>query len=773
MYRQIISTRTHLCHIVPAGDMAESRFRRRSSWVWVTVMTLVVATKLLLVKGEPPDGLAKGSLRRSSWSSFNNRNTLQKQRGNTNVAPHVVPQNERNFKDGPPWEPGKKNFESTTDVVAGDLKNQDAQQALKNEHTHQEKLLNVRVKRQIDMGTSVHSTPISQATTASSVSEEDTPRDNSVTPNITSPFEPEQNDSNYDYNDYHDYIYHDYHDANNTHTLKLLAFTRRLFLCEYVYSAIYKEYTNFTEAGVSYGNTSLSLVTDETFMNICLPLLRMYNGSCHEKDSITICDSEDIAFLHPQDCQEPSSDDLYFQQLLFATLVEEDDVCFQAVCEGSLRVVEREVEGVLVRLISPNTTSCHKYLQEYYQEQLNETMVLHRTRNRYWPCCFPGYDVLWIGEPESLAAVVKDWSYLPSHCRFGEGFLVLMVMCVVMGGMLGNLLLVTVLMRRDHHGTPTTIINISFALASLLLSCVVLAPSLYNHLSLINSDYSLQTPSTDVDEVDDGFQVFSAVVMSLCSIITLVNMFALSLERFLLAIEFVQWKNVITRPRVKGFVIVSWTLSLLVSLVLGANWDGRFVILRYSFDKLPFGVSPEGTEIKLPAVTVSMGILFLLTGVLSVQYVRNYRKKRERIAAELDNLGELSSDQSGDQSHHVTVTMIFMAISSIYSALMGGLACLLHLSALRFAHVELVRYLCWWVFLGASTWNSWLFVLPSQEFRSDAAAVLKMLVPSRIWDKAIRWYHCTPRGANVQLVHRRREIVRRKRHLPGTRYNVC
>lgn len=555
---------------------------------------------------------------------------------------------------------------------------------------------------------------------------------------------------------YTDNFYNIYLDYNDYPLYKKISYTRVLFFCEYIFSAVYGEYSNFTDTVISYDNSSLAIITDQHFMDLCLPLyIAHYESYCIEKKLITICSPEEIAFLHNHGCQRPSSEDVSFEKLLASTLLEEDEVCFQGVCRGSVRVVERVAGDALVLLISPDVFhsyngSCYKYVRKLYDLEDIESEGLYLTRNRHWPTCFPWYDVLWKVEPETLG-MVRTWSYLPLRCRVTEGVLVALVMMIVVSGLTGNVLVVAVMIREHHLGEPSNILRTSLAIADLFVCLFVLLPSLDAHLSFMD-DRNVESPwwkhAVVSDEVasqqeasgagvviDGGFWLFSALVLSSCSCISLLNLFALSLERFSLKSKVIQYKVVFTRQRARVFVAMTWMLSVLGSLALTYSEDGTRA-LWYPFYKLPLGVSPRGLETVLPAFVVSiLGLVCLLTVVLSVLALHNYKKEMARRTGNLREFGETDVDQSTESSIQIITIMILMTISLLFSASLAAVALLLHIAAVSVAHMELVGYLCWWGFLAASSWNPWLYNMPSQSFRKEATALIKVLLPKRLTEQ--------------------------------------
>ncbi|KAG7157831.1 uncharacterized protein LOC121879576 [Homarus americanus] len=772
----------------------------RHRWKYLAGITLVVATVAILILTKSLSEVTRGFHEKSHKSSDDSPDAHPSrlvQEGGGGRSGDVLNTrfgNVRAFKDGGGGRSNRmESLKFQVDFVADDDEDKDAERTRKvGSFVTEKQSLSFNLRQQLDPETS--SRP--PTTTYTSIAVEGSYSNDSVDLGSDSNYTTGMNNPTDDV--YPDYEYYYDDEDNILPTLREISFTRTLFFCEYIYSAMYGEYTNFTDTVIPYGNASLSVVSDEKFLNVCLPFyLRFNTGECEKKNRITVCQSDEIAFLHPHGCWRPSSDDVLFEKLLAATLLQEDEVCFQAVCDGSFRVVERVVQGILVLLISPHTTqganaSCYKYVQEYYAGGPFGSEAVYMTKNIYWSSCFIEYDVLWTREPEPLG-LVRAWSYLPPQCRAGESLLVTLVVCVVVSGVTGNILVLVVTARGGHRGEPSNLFRTSLALADLILCLFVLLPSLNVQLSIIDGkmldpqfhnqyDNIKETPhltgtrSTRI-VVDGGYQLFSAMLTSSCSIISLLTLFALSFERFIVTVKSIQRKILFTRPRVQGFIVTTWATSLLTVLAL-MHSDGGNVALWYSFYKLSFGVSPQGLRVTLPTVMAILGIVCLLTVVFSLLAVCRYTIQKARKAAEMRELGETDLDQSKEKPIGVLTIMVLMTIFFVFSTTLAFVASVLQLSAASVPRVELVCYLCWWGFLAAASWNPWLYHLPSQHFRHDVIAIITSLVPRSMRDQSWlrslipqRWRKDTSPsdGVDIELNTVKKKSKKSTKTLPGMR----
>lgn len=576
----------------------------------------------------------------------------------------------------------------------------------------------------------------------------------------TSPAPVSSSPEDYEYDYDHD------HDAH-FHAYPNITFTRILFWCEYLFSARFGSYSGLVHT-MLFRNTSIFVVGEERFVHLC----REYHihRKCEEKPFITSCLGDDVVFLHDHGCTKPSPHDAYFDVLLAATLLEDDEACFEAVCGGEVRVVMREVEGLTVHLFSPVTQhgACHKYLLPYYPAQDRLTLTI---RNVHWPSCFAGYEVVWSLEPGSDGGggggVIKTWSYLPPHCRALEHVLAVVVGLVVVGGVAGNVLVLVLCAWRGHFTEPSTVLCVSTAAAELLVCVFVLAPALHAHLRPMHDEAPADGSSLKVsggagtrrlldvglEEVEGGFLMFSAHVLNTGLAVSLPTVLLLALEQSLAGTGW-SLQEELTWRRTRGFVVASWSVGVLLSLALvhggGAFW--------YSFYKLPLAVPPGRAGMVLTGAAVVLGAVVGMTVV--VFFVSIWRTLK------------------GGAVRRRLILEIAKAFLHVVTAGTGVAALMLPLGGTSVPRLELAHFLCWWGFLSSVCWHPWLLCLPRRDVRGAVMALvgerrhpwLERLLALGSWvgDAATPSPPPSPRPPSPP----RHKLApgRRHRYLPGVRY---
>lgn len=566
--------------------------------------------------------------------------------------------------------------------------------------------------------------------------------------------------------EYEDYEY-DYDLDAHFHTHGNITFTRILFWCEYLFSARFGSYSGLVHS-MPFRNTSIFVAGEERFVRLC----RAYhaNRQCEEKPFITSCLRDDVVFLHDHGCTRPSPHDAYFEVLLAATLLEEDEACFQAVCGGEVRVVRQEVDGLIAHLFSPVTQhrACHKYLLPHYPALDRLTWTV---RNVYWASCFAGYEVVWSRQPGSDGGsgggVVKTWSYLPPHCRASEHVLAAVVGLVVVGGVAGNVLVLAVCAWRGRFTEPSTVLRVSMAAAELLVCVFVLAPALHAHLTPMKSEVAAEGSAPDVsggahtrrllhvglEEVAGGFPMFSVHVLNTGLAASLASSLLLALERSLAGTGW-SLQEELTWRRTRGFVVASWSVGVLLSMALvyggGAFW--------YSFYKLPLAVPPGRAGMVLTGATVILGAVVGMTVVMVfISLWRMFRAGavRRRLVLEITK-----------------------AVLHVVTAGAGAAALMLPLDGTSVPHLELAHFLCWWGFLSSLCWHPWLLCLSRRDVRAAVMTLAgerrhpwleRLLAPgSWVGDAATPSPPPSPRPPPPP----RHKLApgRRHRYLPGVRY---
>ncbi|ROT74221.1 hypothetical protein C7M84_007292 [Penaeus vannamei] len=326
-------------------------------------------------------------------------------------------------------------------------------------------------------------------------------------------------------------------------------FSRIIYLCEYVFSAIYGSYDKLPTTWVKHNNASLLVVSEPRFVAVCEPFLRRYD-TCEARFPVTVCEAENVTFLHPTSCKRPSLEDVYFEKLLVVMRLEQDDPCFHAVCNGLLRVVDRVVNGVLVRLVSPDgagevgNTSCHRHIQELFLTPKGEPFAF-RARNFQWPFCFAGYHVLWAEDPRPRG-LVPMWDFLPVQCRAVEVGLSLFSLLNACFGVTGNIVVIVRfafsvwILRRTQ--TRPDFLRVQWLRAFPVVSWAV---SLMTTLLLMHDDTGSTGTWASFSKLPFGLSQISLsisfpIVMAVLALISLLT---------LLNYAVILWKNLATAAR--------------------------------------------------------------------------------------------------------------------------------------------------------------------------------------------------------------------------------
>ncbi|XP_045132807.1 uncharacterized protein LOC123517042 [Portunus trituberculatus] len=508
-------------------------------------------------------------------------------------------------------------------------------------------------------------------------------------------------------------------------------YVRILFICEYLYSIRYGSYDGVTDAVMPYRNSTVTVISEEVFVNLCVKHYNHKPWRCVEKRFMTDCLSDDVVFLHGHGCSRPSPNDAYFDQLLASTLLEEDELCFKAVCSGEVRAVKREFEGRAVHLFSPVSqhSACYKYLLLFHPKE-KDNRTLSVLRNVQWPFCFAGYDVVWsleAGDRDSGGEIIHAWSYLPLHCRITEQVMSAVMTLVVVGGVVGNMLVLIASTWRRHEQDHTVLMCVSLAAAELLVGVFVLAPGLHAHLKamygLADEEKASRGVSrgsnvqlfleVGVEQLEGAFLVLSAHVLNVGCMVSLPTVLLLALERCL-ALNGKSLQEQLTMGCTRGFVVASWSLGVLVSMALvyggGSFW--------YSFYKLPLSIPPGEPGMILAGVAVVLALLSGATVVVS--FVALWRKFR-------------GGAVGGTHRHAVPTRELLTALLHLGSAGTATSALLLGLTGIPSPYLEGARSVCWWGFLSFTFWHPWLLSLPHHHYRKAAMALA---------DKCRRSWHC-------------------------------
>ncbi|XP_064100097.1 uncharacterized protein LOC135211012 [Macrobrachium nipponense] len=533
------------------------------------------------------------------------------------------------------------------------------------------------------------------------------------------------------------YYYYDYDDDNDfsENVLRQISFTKTLYFCEYLFSAMYGEYSSFPESGITYDNQSVVVIHDEKFINACAPFYDLYNKNCSDMGTFTFCADENVLFLNQQECQKPSDHDVHFEHLLAAALLAEDKTCFQSVCTGSTRLIDHVVNGIHVRLFHTDKmrgdTICSGILQNYYL--LNEKEEVYGLKNVHWPCCYPDHTMLLADDPQKHE-MLRSWNYLTPKCQEYE-MTILVIICIMTTiGITGNIVVIIVLFGKQCLSTGLELLNISLAISDLLLCLFVMAPAVHMHILLMNEDREEVIAFKSYDDImrnleygevpsKSGHYLFFSFVFNCCTINSIHILFALSYKR-LEANAKIPLLDRFPPFNAKISVGIFWIVSLLTSFIIMHD-DNGFNSEWNSYAKLPLGVSTKGKRVILPSLMGILGVECAITIVISGMAVYYYREiKKTEVRRETTN---------GNEEENLTLPMIMMTVFFTISTVSGGTATIIYVHDIKFYQSELVCSLCWWSFLCSTSWNPWLYHLGYRKFRDKATERTKAITAALCW----------------------------------------
>lgn len=509
-------------------------------------------------------------------------------------------------------------------------------------------------------------------------------------------------------------------------------------ICRRIYTLTESNPQSF-DIGVYHSDVGpLAVITHKNFVRGCLPLFRRFYD-CEERDFLTICWKEKVVFLHSHDCHR-SSNDIF----LAGFLLENDTYCFQEFCEGWQGVVDSEVDGLEYRLLNtihnPEVPSCGymtKSLKHLYR-QYNGTLYL--LTNNHWPCCYPLYLVIWAGLPEAHG-LNGAWSYLPLACQAGEVLLLVLVGCVMVGGVGGNLLVMVVMVSGGHRRQESSLLRTSLSFADLLTATFIIVPAFIRHLTPFLSlpQYFTVAPemhlTTSPVNVSDsiyitnalhgwrGFPLFQSILFNTTSTVSLLMLLVLSLERFVITGRYLRYRDYFNYRRTVLAITVAWITSFANAFWFAASEGGILGFQWLTFEKLPTGASGFGAGGARNVIYHGQFAVYLTLGISVVIFsalaILNYVREQLHVAAEWRSLKMKASRKYSRDNRHVLTTMTLMLTLFLTSTIPLTINITMNSIFYEFHQQPLFSHLSWWLFMAGSAWNPWVYNFRSSQFREE------------------------------------------------------
>nr|XP_045620625.1 uncharacterized protein LOC123771895 isoform X4 [Procambarus clarkii] len=519
-------------------------------------------------------------------------------------------------------------------------------------------------------------------------------------------------------------------------------FTNTLGVCFSMYSIMYNtSVVEYDQYEVSIDNQTYVLFNDDDFISLCLPMFLRFN-ECTNETFFTQCQdlNKSVAFFHSQQC--PRSLVMHYNMwfLVLFNYIMGITECISNICNGNYTLIDGHADELSFLMTNINKVIdgafCGDPAELTQLLEWNEEYYI--TYNIHWPCCYPGYTVAWNGSPEEHG-VNGEWSYLPLSCQAGEVVLMVVVACVGVSGVVGNLVVVVVMVNGPHRGQESSMLRTSLAFADLFVAAFVVVPSLYHHLEpfFTNANNHVfretnifhlenETLLLTVPCIDEGFRLFQAFLFCQCSIVSLLTVFLLSIERLVLTSRALRYHHYFTVTRVKAAIGLTWVIGLFDSLIFMYNKDGHFAAHWSTFNKLPISLSLAHPE-NVFYVTLYFSTLALLTVVsycsfvFSLLAIRTFLKEEARKAAEWKGINLKAYGPMYKESRRCLVTqvMITVCIFTTQVPLQIDMFFIILDLPPSIQRYQLRSYICWWLFLFGTAFNPWIYNARSHQFRSD------------------------------------------------------
>lgn len=511
-----------------------------------------------------------------------------------------------------------------------------------------------------------------------------------------------------------------------------------MHMCKSIYTLTENNPHSF-DIGVYHSYVGpMMVMSDKNFVKGCLPLFRRFND-CEERDFLTICWRERVVFFHSHNCRH-SSNDIF----VAAFLLENDTYCFKEFCEGWQGVVDNEVDGVKYRLMKTphnlDTPSCGymtKSLKHLYRHYNGTLYIL---LNNHWPCCYPLYLVIWAGLPEAHG-LNGAWSYLPLACQAGEVLLLVLVGCVMVGGIGGNLLVMVVMVSGGHRKQESSLLRTSLSFADLLTATFISVPAFIRHLTpfLSPPQYFTVTPQMQLTTSPvnvsssiyitnalhgwSGFPLFQSILFNITSTVSLLMLLVLSLERFVITGRYLRYRDYFNYRRTVLAITISWITSFANAFWFAASEGGFLGFLWLTFEKIPTGASGFGAGGPRNIIYHGQFAIYLTLGVSVVIFsalaILNYVREQLHITTEWRTLKMKASRKYSRDNRHVLTTMTLMLTLFLTSTLPLAINITMNSIFYKFHQQTLYSHLSWWLFMAGSAWNPWVYNFRSSEFKEE------------------------------------------------------
>lgn len=461
------------------------------------------------------------------------------------------------------------------------------------------------------------------------------------------------------------------------------------------------------------------------FATFCSPVFAKFLN-CTEDIFLTVCHDVNVILINHETC--PSANSEYDVKYIVETYVSSKTIdCIADICKGSYEVTQNTEKEIFLFFI--------RYSPNCLYIKLPDRVVsdsIYYTENLIWPSCYPYQIMVWSDNPRKHG-LDNPAAYLPSSCFNIEVSFVVMVGCVALSGVVGNLLVIVVMRRTGKHGGgESSRIRTSLAIADLIIAVFVVCPAFYYHIInfLSTPVYSVKTPQKANVIIPQkgfikysGFPLCQAMIYNVCATVSIHTVFLLSIERLILTARPLKYKHYITAPVVNGLISLSWVMAVLQNFLfvyrggenlIQAFWD--------SFSKLPHGYTSTDAMFKEIIGNIHyifLAIICLVTVLFSVLAIICFLRGQARLKAEWEALSMKYAGPMKKENRHIIITQLIIILFLLLSFIPYGCVMIIWNIKVVVKYPFLCRYIGQWCFIASTAWNPWIYNFRSKPFKED------------------------------------------------------
>ncbi|XP_068230856.1 uncharacterized protein [Palaemon carinicauda] len=510
-------------------------------------------------------------------------------------------------------------------------------------------------------------------------------------------------------------------------------------MCEYIYKIIHGKSFDLEGAWeiMLDDHKFVTLISDEHFVRLCLPLFRRFN-SCKEKKYLTICEDERIMFLHSHECQAPSNEDSYFYVSLAQAATEDKYSCFQCICEGYMRIIQTKSAGnITFMVLEKDISSPHEGACQECNGMVNLLYFLARDNqtkcfvNRYFISCYANSLVLWKGNVHEN--VLKEyWNILPASCKVTEILLTCILGLILLAGVIGNPFVLFITCHRSSiKNWPLLIHHISLVFSDFIFTAFVVFPSFYSRSKLLFSYWysdlmgdpfenkdclsSLLHLSNAIsfqrmestEEVISHYYMFQTIIFNTCLVVSILTRFILSLKVLIITTKR-NFEIYFSCHVVCVIILMIWTLAIIDGFLFSFDGNGNVINFalqahHYSFSLSSFRFWPLRTFI-IYRVFIYQAIC-LSTVVISFSLVKKFLR-------DYTIIGKSFLEPYSKETYTV---LISLSVTSLLFLISVSPYLLFHYETVTsqnyFPRWPMIKFASQLLAKAPAAWNPWIYVM--------------------------------------------------------------